>query len=124
MKEKLLIADIADVIGKISPPPGVEKWGDIGVGGKGGIIGFANVLIKLLIVGGGIFTFVNILLAGLTYISAGGDSKKIEQATNKIIYSVVGLVIMAGSLVAAAIIGFIVFGDATAILNPKIYGPQ
>lgn len=121
---KLLIAAVSDVIGEISPPPGIAKWGDIGTAGKGGIIGFANVLIKLLIVGGGIFTFVNILLAGLTYISAGGDSKRIEAATNKIIYSVVGLVIMAGSFVGAAIIGWIAFGDVTAILSPKIYGPK
>jgi len=32
-------------------------------------------------------------------------------------------VIMAGSFVLAALIGWLIFGDATAILNPKIYGP-
>lgn len=119
----LLAAIPTDFFGVVSPPPGISAWGDIGPGGKGGIIGFANALIKLLIVGGGIFTFVNILLAGITYISSGGDPKKIEQATNKMTYSVVGLIIMAGSFVAAAVIGWIVFKDVTAILAPKIYGP-
>lgn len=107
--------------GEISPPPGVREYG--GQHGEGLIL-FANNLLKLIIVGGGIFTFINFLLAGFGFISAGGDPKKIEQSVNKIWQSVLGLVVLAGSFVAAAIIGWIVFGDATAILSPRIYGPQ
>lgn len=107
--------------GQISPPPGVSQYGEVT---GGGLIKFANNILKLVIVGGGIFTFINILLAGFGFISAGGDPKKIEQSVNKIWRSLLGLVILAGSFVIAAIIGWMVFGDATAILQPKIYGPD
>lgn len=107
--------------GNISPPPGVTNYGDVT---NGGLIKFANNLLKLLIVGGGLFTFINIILAGLGFISAGGDPKKIEQSINKIWQSILGLVIMAGSFVIAALLGWVLFQDATAILNPRIYGPQ
>lgn len=106
--------------GQISPPPGIADYGDVT---SGGLIKFANNLLKLLIVGGGLFTFLNIILAGLGYIGAGGDPKRIEQSTNKIWQSILGLVIMAGSFVIAALLGWLLFQDATAILNPRIYGP-
>ena len=106
--------------GKISPPPGIANYAG---GGVQGIVLFANNILKLVIVGGGIMTFLNILLAGMAFISAGGDPKKIEQASTKIWQSVLGLIVIAGSFVIAALIGWILFGDATAILSPKIYGP-
>lgn len=106
--------------GQISPPPGIANYAG---GGVQGIVLFANNILKLVIVGGGILTFLNILLAGMAFISAGGDPKKIEQASTKIWQSILGLVIIAGSFVIAALIGWILFGDATAILSPKISGP-
>lgn len=119
--KNLLAQTPADFFGTIAPPPGVSQYGDVT---SEGLIKFANNLLKLFIVGGGLFTFVNFLMAGFGFISGAGDPKKIEQSVNKIWQSAVGLVIMAGSFVAAAIIGWVVFGDATAILSPKIYGPQ
>jgi len=116
-----LIVQATNLFGEISPPPGVNQYGEVS---SGGLIKFSNNILKLIIVGGGIFTFINFLLAGFGFMTAGGDPKKITQSVDKIWQSVLGLVIMAGSFVAAAIIGWIVFGDVTAILNPKIYGPQ
>ena len=117
----LLPALLADIFGEIQNPLG-GGYGDVDTQGKG-IIGFANNILKLVLVVGGLFTFFNILFAGFGFMAAGGDSKKIGQSVDKIWQSVVGLVIMAGSFVLAAIIGYIIFGDATAILNPPIYGP-
>ncbi len=113
----------ANFFGNIAPPPGVTRY-QTGVGAASGLVNFLSNLIKLVIVGGGIFTFINILLAGVSFISAGGDPKKIEQATTKIWQSGIGLIIMAGSFVAAAIIGQIIFGDPSFILVPRIHGPD
>ena len=116
----LLAQNQDDIFGIVSPPPGVSKYGDIS---ESGLINFANNLFKLLIAGGGLYAFINIILAGFTFMSAAGDAKKIEQSVAKIWQSVLGLGLMAGSFVGAAVIGWIIFGDATAILSPKIYGP-
>ena len=106
--------------GKISPPPGIASYAG---GTVQGIVLFANNILKLIITIGGVLTFLNILFAGVTFITAAGDPKKIEQAWTKIWQSVLGLAIIAGSFVIAAIIGWILFGDATAILSPNVYGP-
>jgi hypothetical protein len=105
--------------GNISAPQGVDQYGSE----VEGLMGFANNILKLLILGGGIFAFVNVILAGYGFLGAGGDPKKVEQAWAKIWQSLIGLLFVGGSLVLAAIFGYLIFKDPTAILNPKIYGP-
>jgi hypothetical protein len=106
------------IVGNINPPPGSNVDFTIA-----GIVPFLNNIIKFLIVIAGVYVLFNIILAGFQFINAGGDPKNVEKAWNKIWQSVLGLVIVAGSFVLAAIFGYLVFGDATAILNPKIYTP-
>ncbi len=89
----------------------------------GGLIILLNNILRLVFVGAGIYAFIRIIIAGLGFISAGGDVKKITSAWNSIWQSLLGLVIIIGSIALAALIGQILFGDAGAILSPKIYGP-
>jgi len=107
--------------GPIDKPPGIDKYGDLTTPGKGLIL-FVNNLLKLIIVGAGIFAFFNIIIAGYTFLGAGGDSKKVEQAWAKIWQSLLGLFFVAGSFVLAAIFGWLLFKDPLAILRPQIYG--
>lgn len=114
-----LIAQCNSFFGCVTP---VSPIGDV-ANPKYGIIAFANNVLKLVIVGAGIFAFFNIIIAGYDFLGAGGDAKKIEQAWGKIWQSLIGLAFVAGSFVLAAIFGWLIFRDPTAILNPKIYGP-
>lgn len=107
----------------IQPPPGVNQYGDYNDLTKTGLMGFANNILKMLIVGAGLFAFINIIIAGYTFLSAGGDSKKVEQAWSRIWMSLLGLLFVAGSFVLAAIFGWLLFKDPTAILAPEIFGP-
>jgi hypothetical protein len=119
------------VIGQISPPPGVEQWRKficfgphcLGVGEVPGLIPFLNAIIKLLIVIAGLYAFLNIILAGYGFLTASDDPKKMTAAWAKIWQSALGLVVIAGSFVLAAILGYLIFGDPAAILRPTIYGP-
>lgn len=110
----------ANPFGTVSPPPGVGAHG----AGPEGIISLLNVILKLLVVLGGIWALLNIIFAGYGFMSAGGDPKAIEKAWAKIWQSMVGLLFIAGSFVIAAVIGQLIFGDAGAILNIKLFGPQ
>ena len=86
----------------------------------GGTGKFLNLALKLLMVGGGIYALFNLVLAGYAFLSAGDDPKKMEGAWAKIWQTALGLIFMAGAFVLAAIFGLLIFGDAGAILNPKI----
>lgn len=89
-----------------------------------GLIFLLNNLLRLIFVIGGLFAFLQIIVAGIQFISAGGDPKQIEGAWNKIWQSIVGLLIMVLSFGLAALFGILLYGDALAILNPKLYGPN
>ena len=83
-----------------------------------------NTIMMAMIVIAGIYALINFILAGYDFMSAGGDPGKIVNAWAKIWQSIIGLVVAAGAFVIAAIIGQLVFGDATFIINPSIPLPE
>lgn len=113
----LLLAD--DAIGKFTPPPFIKPGIDA-TGKLTGIMVFFNSLLKLVFIVAGLWAFINILMAGYGYISAGGDAKAITKATDRIWQSFVGLLVIVSSFLLAAIVGILLFGDAGAILKPTL----
>jgi len=112
-----IFGTINNPLQKINPGGGY-----LGIEGQG-LINFLNNVIKLLIVVGGLFAFFNLILAGYGFLSAGDDPKKMGAAWAKIWQSMMGLLFIVGSFVLAAIFGYLLFGNASAILEPKLYGP-
>ena len=106
--------------GKVAPPPGVKEFSG---GDLQGLPVFLNNIIKLLIVGAGIFAVINLVLAGYGFMSAGDDPKKVAGAWAKIWQTLMGLAFAAGAFVLAAIFGQLLFGDYNALLQLKIFGP-
>lgn len=84
---------------------------------------FISNIVRIITMGAGIFVFVNILIAGIKYISAGSDEQKITEAGNSITMSVLGLAVIVGSFTLTGIISYVLYQDASIILKPTIYGP-
>lgn len=95
-----------------------------GIGSSFGLIIFFTNIIRLIIVAAGIFAFFNFIVAGFQFMTAGGDSKAMVKAWDRIWQSLLGLVLVVGSFALAALFGYLIFGDAGFILSPKIYGPN
>jgi len=76
---------------------------------------FFSNLLGVLTVLGSVFFIVNFLLGALSWITAGGDSGKIETARNRMMQSAIGLVILVAAYGIIGIISTIVGLD---ILNP------
>lgn len=106
-------------IGVISPmikgPAGITKAGELT-----GIVILVNIVLRIIFIIAGIWALFNIVIAGLNFVNAGGDPKKVAAAWEKIWMSFVGLLIIVSSFLIAAVIGIILFGDPTFILNPKL----
>ena len=110
--------DTTPFFGTVSPPP-------TGYGGVfSGLVPFLNNILRLVFVIAGLFAFFNLIIAGFGFMSAGGDPKGIEKAWSKIWQSLIGLLIIVGSFLLAAIFGQLLFGSPTAILQPVIWGPS
>lgn len=107
----------SDTFGQINPPEALQKFGDVSSGGLGV---FLNLILKIMVVGAGIYAIFNFILAGYTFLSAGDDPKKIENAWAKIWQTAIGLAFAAGAFILAGIFGYLIFGEWDAILNPVI----
>lgn len=107
---KTVYAD--DFVGTIAVPSGIPS--DIGNTGS-----FISALIRFFVVVAGLFTLVQFLIGGFTYITSGGDKAKVTEATNKITNSIIGLIVIAASFVIIAIISKLLFGSFTTILIPS-----
>jgi len=89
-----------------------------------GLFSIINALLRTAIVVAGLYTLINFIIAGYLFLSAGGDQKKFAQAWEKIYVSIIGLLVTSGCLLLAAVIGFIIFGDATMLISPRIFRPE
>jgi len=105
--------------GTITAPPGASNYGS----GISGIGPFITNGIRLLIVIAGIYAVINFVLAGYGFMSAGGDPKRVADAWAKIWQTLVGLIIVVGAYVIGSVVSRLLFGDAGAIFNIKVFGP-
>ena len=112
---------IAQIFGDVAPPPGVSRYGDLLAGGPSN---FISNLLKIIIVGAGIYAVFNMVIAGYSFMSAGDDPKKVAGAWSKIWQTLLGLAVSAGAFVLAAIFGKLIFGDYTALLRIRVFGPN
>ncbi len=80
----------------------------------------SNVLAIFTIVGGLLFTY-SFIMGALSWITAGGDSGKIQKARDQMTQGAIGLIIIVAAYGIIGLIGAVVGID---ILNPaKIIGP-
>lgn len=104
---------------ELEPPRGIQAYGLE----AGGLIKLFNNILRVAIYASLVFAAINFLIAGIQYIGSSGNPETIKQASSKIWMSLLGLVVAASSLVIAGILGLILFGNPSAIINPVIYGP-
>ena len=104
-------------LGVISPPK-FTNFLDLKAGGLTGLI---SRVIALLLVIGGLFVLINLIIAGYLYIQGGPQN--MTNAWNKIWQSLLGIIIISAALLLTAIISWFVFGDPTFILTPTIPTP-
>lgn len=103
----------ANPIGTFQPPGGViNNEGEVGT--------FFTNVISVIIAISGIWFLIQLLLAGFSYITGAGDSKKTEMAMKKITDSFIGLIIIVISFAAVTIIGQLFFGNANFVTDPQI----
>lgn len=109
---------LTDIIGTINNPtdPGYPTLQNKG------LTLFITNLVYLIMTLAGLFTLVNLIMAGYLYLGSNGNPQQIQAAGNKILQSLIGLVIVAAAFVIASLIGYLLFQDASFLFTPKFKG--
>jgi len=103
--------------GDILAPPGIKAYGSQG---SAGLIILLNNIVRLAIFAGALISLINVIVSGIEYVGSAGNPDIIKKASSRIWISLLGLIIIAASIVLAAVIGLIFFNDPQAILSPTI----
>ena len=113
-----------DFIGDVELPSFWLRWtsapgGDVA---GGPIVLIINSVFRLILIGAGMFSVWKVIQAGFTFITSSGDSQALNSARDNLVWTLIGLLVIAGSFVLIAIIGIIFFGDAMMFIKPTITG--
>lgn len=108
---------MGDIFGTVGTPPELSKFNTVDTGGIGQLL---DIFVRTLIVVGGIYALFNLILAGYAFMSAGDDAKKVAGAWAKIWQTALGLAVIAGAFVLAAIFSWLIYGSPNFILEPSV----
>ena len=114
---QLLPASFLTQFGSFNPPV-VNNWTN-NVDSNAGALSTLELIISsmlgLLTVIGGILFIYTFIQGALSWVSAGGDSGKIQKARDQMIQGAIGLIILVAAYAIVGLIGSIV---GITILNP------
>lgn len=117
-----VVAAESSVFGEIEAPAGVAELNTQAgeTSNNIGLLIFVSNMIKVASIVAGIWVLFNFIFAGFTYISASGDSSAYAKIGEKLALSATGLLLIVAAYTIAGILGLLIFGDATYIINPQI----
>lgn len=112
----------SDPFGTISPPvAGIEAYGNIEDDGSlTGPINFANNVILFVVFIAGTLLLFNIILTGIKIMGGVNNPKEFNDAMKKILWSVLGLALVAGAYLISGWVINTLFGSDEMVLNPTI----
>jgi hypothetical protein len=87
-------------------------------------LGYFITLWQAIIVVGGLTVIVFFIWGAYSWISAGGDASKIQKGRDRILQSIIGMIILAGSFIIIGAISRIFFGDNFDLLRFTIPDPN
>ncbi|MDZ7586262.1 MAG: hypothetical protein U0946_00785 [Patescibacteria group bacterium] len=106
----------ANIIGTIDKPKTFSGYDTLE---KNGFSGFMSAFLYLLMLVSGLFALVNFIIAAYLYLSSNGNPQQISAAGNKILQSLIGLIIISAAFVIAGFLGWFLFKDTFFLFKPK-----
>ncbi len=97
------------VIGGGNPESGGEALGRI-----------VGNLVGALFIAGFLLTFMQLLLGGISWITAGGDKQKLQEARDKITNAIMGLIIVGAAFALTTLVGQFFGLDLANLTIPSV----
>jgi hypothetical protein len=118
----MVLAQASTSLGTIGGA-GLGPWGTIGQSsdptGATAVVDTISSIIGIMTTAASIWFLLQILFGGYEWMSAGGDSKKIETARSRITNAFIGLIIVVGSWSLLAVTGKFLGFDT--LVNPATF---
>ena len=104
--------------------PGLGPFGDLGssvvTNPFGALAQVISLIVGFLTIVAGLFFLFQLLIGGLTWISAGGDKNQLQAAQQKITYAFLGLIVVAAAYGLTALAGTLLGIDILLVNPPQL----
>lgn len=87
------------------------------------LYGFISWGLTFITIFAGLYTLVNLLIAGASLVASNGDSGATQKVRQSITNSLLGLGIIVLAYAITAIASTLIFGDPMYYINPQILAP-
>ena len=101
----MLIADIKDVFGTITPPDALKGLVGKDLSGTAGLSAFLSNLIALFFSIAAIVLIFMLLWGGFDWLTSEGDKEKVASARNKIMNALIGLLLFTVAFAIFQVLG-------------------
>lgn len=102
---KLIAQNVDTIFGKVTPPRELQPYFAKGGDGGGGLTLFLSNLVMLVYTISFIFFILYIIWGGWSILTSGGDKEALAGARKRIMFALVGMVLLAVAFPLIAIIG-------------------
>jgi hypothetical protein len=100
-------------------PPGLGGGTNPDPNSGGKAIGqLVSNLVGALFIAAFLLTFITLIMGGISWITAGGDKQKLENARNQITHAIVGLIIVAAAFAISSLVARFFGLDLTNLTIP------
>lgn len=99
------VSDIGQVFGKIEPPEQLRKLLGADETGATAISNFLSRLVGLFFTLATLVALFMFLWAAIEWMTSAGEKEKVASARNKIIYTIIGIILLATSFAILNIVG-------------------
>lgn len=89
-------------------------------GGGKALGSLISSLVGALFIAGFLLAFMELLLGGISWITAGGDKQKLETARDKITNSIIGLIVVGATYALMTLVARFFGMDITSLTVPGI----
>ncbi len=100
-----------------TPIPSLSGIPSGGFGTSG--VGIIQVALNILFALATVAALAFIILAGIQWVISGGDKQKIQSARNRLIYSIIGLIVITLSFFIVRVVIDLIFGVAVGGTGSK-----
>ncbi len=109
------------IIGGVEPPTAIAAI-NTESGQEIGLIFFVSRALNFANIVAGILVMINFVAAGFSYVTSAGNSGNMAKINEKLMWSLIGILMIVASYTLAAIFGLVFYGDPTFIITPVLTG--
>lgn len=87
-------------------------------GGLGSVMGLLQLIIQILLLSGVTIAVIVLMVSGIQWITSGGDPVKVASARRRLMFALLGVVVMSGAFFIVRVVITVLGGDPAKFLDP------